>query len=259
MPKPKKTKFTVEITQSELLSTPYRQGHFFIKWKLLPKSDFSHLSSRQQVEKNTVSWPDKIKFECKTQTDVTGQLEPVYLRVSVRKESNGGKSQDKLGVVNINLAEFAGARDRERRYLLQAAKKSQGKDNSILRVVLSMVLASGDPCFKVPAPVLGQGHIPVQEKSATAAGSIEEVKASLIRLADLSEQTERITSQNNFHKAWWDASGISAQTFVDNILKSDPPEYKKTTLITDEADEDNSMEVMTRLSVTVTDVDGEID
>lgn len=73
---------------------------------------------------------------------------PVYLRFSVRKESRGGRTE-KLGIVDLNLAEFAGARRRERRCLLQAASKKQGKDNSILQVLVTMILTAGDPCFRV--------------------------------------------------------------------------------------------------------------
>ena len=103
---------------------------------------------REKVDNHTVQWPEPIKFDCKTTTDVTGELNPVFLQISVRREMAGGKSQEKLGSVHINLAEVAGGANVERRCLLQAHGKKQGTVNCVLKVVLSMMMTAGDPCFK---------------------------------------------------------------------------------------------------------------
>ncbi|XP_062843643.1 EEIG family member 2-like isoform X2 [Trichomycterus rosablanca] len=81
----------------------------------------------------------------------TGVLDPCVCRVSVRKELKGGKSFKKLGFVDLNLAEFAGSGCTTRRCLLEGYDtKRTRQDNSILKVVISLQLMSGDPCFKTP-------------------------------------------------------------------------------------------------------------
>ena len=71
------------------------------------------------------------------------------VRVSLRMERKGGKTTEKLGIVEINLAEFAGRGREERRYLLQSEKKAaQGRTNSILRVAVELTLLEGDPVFR---------------------------------------------------------------------------------------------------------------
>lgn len=69
------------------------------------------------------------------------------------QETNGGKSYTKLGYANIDLAEFAGGGAVDRKYLLEGYSGRQGRqDNSTLRVLLNVVLQSGDPCFKRSLP-----------------------------------------------------------------------------------------------------------
>ena len=54
-----------------------------------------------------------------------------------------------LGYVKINLAEYAGAGDRVRKYLLESYNERLHKpDNSILKVKISLRQTSGDVLFK---------------------------------------------------------------------------------------------------------------
>ena len=54
-----------------------------------------------------------------------------------------------LGYVKINLAEYAGAGERERKYLLESYNERVHKpDNSILKVKISLRQTSGDVVFK---------------------------------------------------------------------------------------------------------------
>ncbi|XP_058621304.1 EEIG family member 2 isoform X2 [Onychostoma macrolepis] len=81
----------------------------------------------------------------------TGMLDPCVFRVSVRKELKGGKTFAKLGFADLNLAEFAGSGSTIRHCLLEGYNtKNTRQDNSILKVIISMQLMSGDPCFKTP-------------------------------------------------------------------------------------------------------------
>ncbi len=89
------------------------------------------------------------------------------------QEVNGGKSYAKIGHVALNLAQYAGRGKTERRFLLQAEKKSSRQDNSLIlvsavravlvlcscsvylnpllpntQVAVSMRLIEGDPVYK---------------------------------------------------------------------------------------------------------------
>ncbi|XP_020282272.1 uncharacterized protein LOC109854011 isoform X2 [Pseudomyrmex gracilis] len=91
----------------------------------------------------------------------TGVLDPCILRISVRKELKGGRSFQKLGFTDLNLAEFAGAGLCRRRCLLEGYDARHRQDNSMLRVAIKMNMLSGDILFKVPSPSLKQTQLAV--------------------------------------------------------------------------------------------------
>lgn len=66
----------------------------------------------------------------------------VYATINyVIQETKGGKSYEKLGFVDINMAEFAGQNKRTRKYLLEGHdEKLNRQDNSILEVRYIVVL-----------------------------------------------------------------------------------------------------------------------
>lgn len=97
-----------------------------------------------------MKWDAKFEFPCKmTANASTGVLEPCILRVSIRKESKGGRSFQKLGFCDLNLAEFAGSGTLTRRYLLEGYDTRHRQDNSMLSVKIKMNMLSGDILFKV--------------------------------------------------------------------------------------------------------------
>uniref|UniRef100_A0A8C3IYX6 EEIG family member 2 n=1 Tax=Chrysemys picta bellii TaxID=8478 RepID=A0A8C3IYX6_CHRPI len=142
MMKKKKFKFRVELELDELSSVPFVNGILFCKVRLLDGGSFSGESSREVVQANSVHWKKKFLFMCKMSASATtGILDPCICRVSVRK----------LGFADLNLAEFAGSGNTTRRCLLEGYDtKNTRQDNSILKVLISMQLMSGDPCFKTP-------------------------------------------------------------------------------------------------------------
>ncbi|KAL1132000.1 hypothetical protein AAG570_011610 [Ranatra chinensis] len=98
----------------------------------------------------------------------TGILDPCMLRISVRKESKGGRSYQKLGFKELNLAEFAGSGMTQRKFLLEGYHTRHRQDNSMLSVTIRMNMLSGDILFKVPSPSM-------KHKTVTAdSGPIEE-------------------------------------------------------------------------------------
>ncbi|KAM3849409.1 EEIG family member 2-like, partial [Diretmus argenteus] len=115
---------------------------------------------REPVQANCVRWRKMFSFPCKMSASAgTGVLDPCVCRVSVRKELKGGKAYAKLGFADVNLSEFAGSGNTTRRCLLEGYDtKNTRQDNSILKVIISTQLMSGDPCFKTPpstATVIG--------------------------------------------------------------------------------------------------------
>jgi len=164
MIKKKKYKFQVDLELEELTAVPFVNAVLFSKVHLLDGGKFVDHSSREEVRDHTVKWSARMSFCAKmTAPPSTGVLDPCVCRVSVRKETKGGRSCQKLGFADINLAEFAGGVGQCRRYLLQGYDLRHRQDNSMLKVVLSTTLLSGDPCFRTPLPRLA--HLPSETGS----------------------------------------------------------------------------------------------
>ncbi|XP_041849324.1 protein FAM102B-like isoform X2 [Melanotaenia boesemani] len=149
--KKKRFKFKIDFDLEELSSVPFVNGVLFCKVRLL-NGGFVEESSREPVQANSVRWMKRFSFICKMSANATtGVLDPCVCRVSVRKELKGGKSFAKLGFADLNLSEFAGSGSTVRRCLLEGYDtKNSRQDNSILKVVITTQLMSGDPCFKTP-------------------------------------------------------------------------------------------------------------
>lgn len=79
----------------------------------------------------------------------TGVMERCVLRISIRKESKGGRSFNKLGFVDLNLAEYAGAGVIHKKALLEGYDMRHRQDNSLLQFSITMNMLSGDILFKV--------------------------------------------------------------------------------------------------------------
>ncbi|KAF7998037.1 hypothetical protein HCN44_009435 [Aphidius gifuensis] len=162
MMKKKKYKFSVEVGLEELTAVPFLNAVLFAKLRLLDGGSFVHHSTREEVQEHTVSWDAKFEFICKMSANAsTGVLDPCILRISVRKELKGGRSFQKLGFTDLNLAEFAGAGICRRRCLLEGYDARHRQDNSMLRVTIKMNMLVGDILFKVPSPSLKQTQLAV--------------------------------------------------------------------------------------------------
>ncbi|XP_034936936.1 protein FAM102B isoform X3 [Chelonus insularis] len=162
MMKKKKYKFSVEVGLEELTAVPFVNAVLFAKLRLLDGGSFVDHSTREEVQEHTVRWNAKFDFLCKMSANAsTGILDPCILRISVRKEIKGGRSFQKLGFTDLNLAEFAGAGLCRRRCLLEGYDTRHRQDNSMLRVAIKMNMLSGDILFKVPSPSLKQTQLAV--------------------------------------------------------------------------------------------------
>ncbi|GAB5575315.1 protein FAM102B [Prionailurus iriomotensis] len=151
--KKKKFKFKVDFELEELSSVPFVNGVLFCKMRLLDGGSFTAESPRGSgagklcsLEKEVLIY---VQNECKCHHRHPGSL---YLQsICEEAELKGGKAYAKLGFADLNLAEFAGSGNTTRRCLLEGYDtKNTRQDNSILKVLISMQLMSGDPCFKTP-------------------------------------------------------------------------------------------------------------
>ncbi|KAM6918472.1 LOW QUALITY PROTEIN: EEIG family member 2 [Xenentodon cancila] len=162
--KKKKFKFKIDFDLEDLSSVPFVNGVLFCKVRLLD-GGFTAESSREPVQANCVRWKKRFSFMCKMSANAgTGVLDPSVCRVSVRKELKGGKTFSKLGFADLNLSEFAGSGSTVRRCLLEGYDmKNTRQDNSILKVLITTQLMSGDPCFKRPPSTATTVGIPQAE------------------------------------------------------------------------------------------------
>ncbi|XP_011868747.1 PREDICTED: uncharacterized protein LOC105562483 isoform X2 [Vollenhovia emeryi] len=179
MMKKKKYKFSVEVDLEELTAVPFVSAVLFAKLRLLDGGSFVDHSTREEVQEHTVRWNAKFEFLCKMSANAsTGVLDPCILRISVRKELKGGRSFQKLGFTDLNLAEFAGAGLCRRRCLLEGYDARHRQDNSMLRVAIKMNMLSGDILFKVPSPSLKQTQLAVPGAQGAPGVTGDEVTAS---------------------------------------------------------------------------------
>lgn len=78
----------------------------------------------------------------------------MMLMVMMKQETKGGRSYEKLGYADVNLAEFAGAKHMSHCYLLNGYNSRSRQDNSVLKVTIDMTQLSGDSLFKVSVKFL---------------------------------------------------------------------------------------------------------
>ncbi|KAJ8971920.1 hypothetical protein NQ317_008704 [Molorchus minor] len=111
----------------------------------------------QEVKDHKVHWGATFNFPCKMMANAsTGVMERCVLRISIRKESKGGRSFNKLGFVDLNLAEYAGAGLIHKKALLEGYDTRHRQDNSMLKFKLALNMISGDIVFKAPSPDLSK-------------------------------------------------------------------------------------------------------
>ncbi|KRZ22851.1 Uncharacterized protein T4B_6896 [Trichinella pseudospiralis] len=150
----KRFKFQVDLLLADMTNVPFVNATMYCKIRLVEGGNFCEHSSRAEVENHHIYWGEVFRFTCRPSSNIqTAVLEPCTCRISVRKEAKAGKAYQKIGFVDINLSEFAGSGidGTTRLYLIESYRAGrQRPDNSLLRINISMVLLSSDPCFKVP-------------------------------------------------------------------------------------------------------------
>ncbi|XP_055645094.1 uncharacterized protein LOC129780633 isoform X2 [Toxorhynchites rutilus septentrionalis] len=216
MMKKKKYKFTVELHLEELVEVPFVNAVLFAKIRLLDGGSFQEHSNREEVKNHTVKWGQKFEFPCKmTSNASTGVLDPCTVRVSVRKEIKGGRSYQKLGFIDLNLAEFAGSGLTSRKCLLEGYDTRHRQDNSMLNVSIRMHMIQGDILFKVPSPSPKSKSIPQDNLGL----GLQPVSVVGTPAAVAPAAANRVVSNKD------DSSIASGSSGFDSLTKKKPPPH----------------------------------
>jgi len=149
--KKKRYKFQVDLTLNELTEVSFGKAVLFAKVRQLDGGNFQQTSNREEVVNHAVKYDFRCSFPTKMAANSsTGVLDSCKCRVSIRKEEKGGKNFRKIGFVDLDLAEYAGAGPSIQRYILQAYDTSHRLDNSLLQINLNITLREGDLVFSRP-------------------------------------------------------------------------------------------------------------
>ncbi|KAJ3216696.1 hypothetical protein HDU67_009128 [Dinochytrium kinnereticum] len=140
----KKVVFQADCHLLDLVNLPYVSGFYFAKWKL-KGTNARGVTQRATVKDHTVVWNASFAVEATIFLGKDGVLLPCELLLYIKQEVNGGRSSEDLGMISINLAEYADSRSSLRKHLLQDARV-----NSVVRVKIEMKLLKGDPIYAVP-------------------------------------------------------------------------------------------------------------
>jgi len=179
--KKKRYKFQVDLTLNELTEVSFGKAILFAKVRQLDGGNFQQASNREEVVNHAVKYDFRCSFPSKMAANSsTGVLDSCKCRVSIRKEEKGGKNFRKIGFVDLDLAEYAGAGPSTQRYILQAYDTSHRLDNSLLQITLNITLREGDIVFSRPLtrtqPILLPGE---EDRGALREGNLRESPLSL--------------------------------------------------------------------------------
>jgi len=127
-----KCRYDVDVEIESLSAVPYINGHCYCKLRLLSCGHFETRTDSKPILNNQILWRESFSFEIKVSDH--SQLDAAQLRISVRREATGGKSEVKIGYIDLSLAQFTGPKSTHQGVLEEYEKTRRRSDNSILRV-----------------------------------------------------------------------------------------------------------------------------
>lgn len=140
-------KFQVELTLNELTEVSSAKQSSSPRFGSADGGSFSdHSSKRKEVANHAVKYDEKFFSLQNERNSNTGVLEScIKCRVSGRRK--GGKNR-KIGFVDVDQIEYAGAGPSTQRYILQAYDQHHRLDNSSVQLTLNITpQGRGDPVF----------------------------------------------------------------------------------------------------------------
>ncbi|KAI9216300.1 hypothetical protein BC828DRAFT_409593 [Blastocladiella britannica] len=109
-------------------------------------------SHRAPLRDHAASWNWSYAFDAHLTKDEAGVLDPWPFLLIIKLDRSddpglaaGAYLTERIGVLHLDLAHFAGAQGMTRKFLLQ-----ETRINSTVKITVAMSLKAGDPLFKVP-------------------------------------------------------------------------------------------------------------
>lgn len=127
-----KNRFLVNVDITSLSSVPYINGHCYCKIRVLNGGGtYENRTNSNPIQNNIVRWEENFHFELKIAE--ISRVEEAKLRISVRRETPGSKSEVKIGYVDLQLSNYF--TEKSFQGVLRGYEKTkQRQDNSILKV-----------------------------------------------------------------------------------------------------------------------------
>jgi len=216
-----KSRYDVEVEVTSLSAVPYINGHCYCKLRLLSCGHFESRTDSKPIQNNQIIWRDQFNFEIKL-ADHT-QIDEARLRISVRREALGGKSEVKIGYIDLSLAQFTGPKSTHQCVLQEYEKTKHRSDNSILRVMARVKNLNHSPAVK-SQPTVSQTQNPVTPPTQDITQTIIHKESPII----WPESSYRPAHSRN-------SSGASGYSSSNNSSEPKTTQHNSTTQITNQA------------------------
>lgn len=203
--KKRRLTFEVKLVIHELSHIPLSAGDVFVKWKLpgVRGGAYGFTEPVPIGADHRAVWGTKFPpFNVTLSVDDdTNLLDSLVLRLSVRMNTTASAAHTRLGIVELDLAEYAGTAKTSRKCLLD-----KSDINSSLRITMYMEQKKGDPMFRSRAPVRPrETHEPVDDDEEAADGS-----GTVVKTVDTVPQTG--TRHHQKHRRHRSADSASVVT-----------------------------------------------
>ncbi|CAF4678052.1 unnamed protein product, partial [Rotaria sp. Silwood2] len=145
--------FDVDLKVERVLSLPYASGKFFFKIRLLNGGNHVYIChERFEVHENKIEFNISDHFPVKMTSRVDNfTLDHCYCRISIRKEGRAGRSYEKIGYYDLDLASVAGSGDESKACLLNGYKQTNSSpSNAYLEIRMKLTVLEGDHIFRRP-------------------------------------------------------------------------------------------------------------
>jgi hypothetical protein len=145
--------FDVDLKVERVLSLPYASGKFFFKIRLLNGGNHVYTcQERFEVHENKVEFNVRDQFPVKMTSRIDNfTLDHCFCRISIRKEGRGGRSFEKIGYYDLDLASVAGSGDESKACLLNGYQQTNSSPaNAYLEIRMKLTVLEGDHIFRRP-------------------------------------------------------------------------------------------------------------
>jgi hypothetical protein len=146
--KSSRPKLKLRLQIHELSSIPLVTGQVFVKWHILHSSsgECRGKTDRAPIHDHKAGWSEYLR-ECTFKVGIgkSGCLQERVLIMEVWVEMISGRERVRIGIVSVNLSEYASVKSETRRYLLQESKM-----NSTVKVTIKVEHVDGSREYTTP-------------------------------------------------------------------------------------------------------------